>query len=75
MRINPTFQELKGGGKPYLRKLRTKGPYDCLNHYLGVNFRLLKEDFCHDLREGIRMYKDPNIKSKRKKLVNIYENA
>ena len=38
---------------PYLRKNIVQGGYQDLNHYLDVQFRLLREDFFRPLREGI----------------------
>ena len=39
--------------KPYLRKNLVHGAYQNLDHYLDVQFRLLREDFLRPLREGI----------------------
>lgn len=33
-----------------------QGPYDNVEHYLDVHFRLLKEDFVRPLRDGIQEY-------------------
>ena len=49
--VNPTFDELFNR-KPFLREIKTKGPFKDLSHYLDVNFRLLKEDFMNELRQG-----------------------
>ena len=40
----------------YLRVNKTKGQYHDLDHYLDVQFRLLREDFVAPLREGISDY-------------------
>ena len=39
--------------KPFLRKNLVQGAYENLDHYLDVQFRLLREDFLRPLREGI----------------------
>ncbi|OWF35965.1 NFX1-type zinc finger-containing protein 1 [Mizuhopecten yessoensis] len=40
----------------FLRKNKSRGGYDDLNHYLDVQFRLLREDCICPLREGITQY-------------------
>ena len=40
--------------KPFLRKNITDGKFNDLEHYLDVQFRLLREDFVMPLRRGIR---------------------
>ncbi|OWF35963.1 NFX1-type zinc finger-containing protein 1 [Mizuhopecten yessoensis] len=40
----------------FLRKNKSRGSYDDLNHYLDVQFRLLREDCIWPLREGITQY-------------------
>ena len=42
--------------KPYLRPNVTKGMYTDWEHYLDVQFRLMREDFLAPLRNGIRQY-------------------
>ena len=39
-----------------MRSNKIKGQYDDLDHYLDVQFRLLREDFVAPLREGIAEY-------------------
>ena len=47
--------------------------FEDLDDYLDRNFRLLKEDFTCDLREGLRSYKqNPD---QRNLLVNIFPNS
>nr|XP_034329289.1 NFX1-type zinc finger-containing protein 1-like [Crassostrea gigas] len=41
---------------PFLRRNKEKGGYRDLDHYLDVQFRLLREDFICPLREGIQEY-------------------
>ena len=42
--------------KPYLRPNIIAGAYTGWEHYLDVQFRLLREDFVAPLREGIKMF-------------------
>ena len=51
--ILPQNEDLVGGHKPFLRPNKIKGPYKEWDHYLDVQFRLLREDFIAPLREGI----------------------
>ena len=56
-----------------MREIKKEGSFNDEDHYLDVNFRLLKEDFSRDLREGLANYlyrsKDKNT------LINAYENV
>ncbi|XP_044753526.1 NFX1-type zinc finger-containing protein 1-like isoform X3 [Coccinella septempunctata] len=54
--IFPTTFELVQTRKPFLRKNIVIGPYRDVNHYLDVQFRLLREDFVGPLRHGIQDY-------------------
>lgn len=56
--MNPTVNELNEDRPPILRKIKIDGAFDDLDHYLDVNFRLLKEDFTSELREGLHQYKE-----------------
>ena len=58
--------------KTFLRRNKERGPYKGWDHYLDVQFRLLREDFIAPLREGIydsaggrqsqiRMYEDVQV--------------
>lgn len=51
--ILPTPEELIGD-RPYLRPNLVKGAYTDKEHYLDVQFRLLREDCFGPLRDGIR---------------------
>lgn len=49
------------------------GSYDNVDHYLDVQFRLLREDFIAPLREGIQYYKTMNeFNQDVKKIPNIH---
>ncbi|XP_053404555.1 NFX1-type zinc finger-containing protein 1-like [Mercenaria mercenaria] len=81
--VCPSPSEITGTARPFLRRNKVEGEYDDLDHYLDVQFRLLREDFVGPLREGITEYikiktsKKPNQdeKSIRKLNIKIYENV
>ncbi|XP_064610398.1 NFX1-type zinc finger-containing protein 1-like [Liolophura sinensis] len=54
--ICPTFEDIHTNAKTYLRRNKESGAYDDHNHYLDVQFRLLREDYVRPLREGIAEY-------------------
>ena len=51
--IFPESSEIRKPTKPFLRKNIIKGRYENVEHYLDVQFRLLREDFVAPLREGV----------------------
>ncbi|XP_038070359.1 NFX1-type zinc finger-containing protein 1-like [Patiria miniata] len=51
--IFPESREIRQVTKPFLRKNIIKGTYENVEHYLDVQFRLLREDFVAPLREGV----------------------
>ncbi|XP_068716349.1 NFX1-type zinc finger-containing protein 1-like [Montipora foliosa] len=51
--ICPTIKEITRGERPFLRANIIKGRYENAEHYLDVQFRLLREDFLEPLRKGI----------------------
>ncbi|XP_017480047.1 PREDICTED: NFX1-type zinc finger-containing protein 1-like isoform X1 [Rhagoletis zephyria] len=53
--VIPTMQDLLDQ-KPYIRKCKVKDAYTSVEHYLDVQFRLLREDFISPLRNGINEY-------------------
>lgn len=55
--IVPTAQDLLTNKVPFLRKNKAYGSFVDLEHYLDVQFRLLREDFIAPLRESILEYK------------------
>jgi hypothetical protein len=71
--VNPTVEELNDYDAPVLREIKKTEGFDDLYHYLDVNFRLLKEDFTSELRDGLQQYK--NNPSERNYQVNMYSNA
>ncbi|XP_030831567.1 NFX1-type zinc finger-containing protein 1-like [Strongylocentrotus purpuratus] len=77
--ILPTVKELQPGYQPFLRPHLTRGVYADADHYLDVQFRLLKEDFIFPLRNGISEYltfkkANPDRRAKLQD-VRIYEEA
>ncbi len=62
--ILPEPQEINyHAKKPYLRPNIIKGGYQSWQHYLDVQFRLLREDFVGPLREGINEHlHNPTLK-------------
>lgn len=72
--VYPTVNDLEFG-EPFLRPNISTGAYQNIEHYLDVQFRLLREDFIAPLREGIHFYKasinDQHQPQRRKKINNI----
>lgn len=63
--IYPGVAEITHLSTPYLRSNIVDRPYDSINQYLDIQFRLLREDFVRPLREGICKYlADPKEKKK-----------
>uniref|UniRef100_A0A2S2NW97 NFX1-type zinc finger-containing protein 1 n=2 Tax=Schizaphis graminum TaxID=13262 RepID=A0A2S2NW97_SCHGA len=64
--------------RPFIRPNITKGTYQSVEHYLDVQFRLLREDFIAPLRDGIKCYIENNTnRGEGRKIINnirIYRN-
>ena len=60
MTINSSIQELKEEQDPFKQLIKEIGQYNDLDHYLDTHFRLLKEDFTTDLREGFHQFINNN---------------
>ncbi|XP_049800101.1 NFX1-type zinc finger-containing protein 1-like [Schistocerca nitens] len=75
--IFPTVEDF--ANKPFLRPSIVKGAYIDVEHYLDVQFRLLREDFVGPLREGIAQYMEHCLQGqkrfKRIDNVRIYRDA
>ncbi|XP_013397904.1 NFX1-type zinc finger-containing protein 1-like [Lingula anatina] len=54
--IFPSRGDLITDEQPFLRANIVKGKYSSVDHYLDVQFRLLREDFIAPLRNGIKEY-------------------
>lgn len=53
--IFPTIGDIYSS-RPEIKPNIIDGPYDSVDHYLDVQFRLFHEDFMRPLREGIQQY-------------------
>lgn len=51
--VIPTQEDILTGERPFLRRNKIYGSYHDAEHYLDVQFRLLREDFVRPLRDGI----------------------
>lgn len=61
--VYPSSVEITLRKSPYLRPNIVDRPYDNIDQYLDIQFRLLREDFIRPLREGICDYiKNPSLK-------------
>ncbi|XP_072169617.1 NFX1-type zinc finger-containing protein 1-like [Diadema setosum] len=75
--VLPTSEEVTDSSvRTYLRANIVKGKYEDADHYLDVQFRLLREDFIHPLREGISEYNleaaGPGKHNKRAQDIRLY---
>lgn len=79
MSIYPTYDEIHGKEKPFLRPNFVFGRYESTSIYLDTHFRLLREDFVRPLREGIikvlQNLPDRNLTKKKFDDIRIYFNA
>ena len=73
LRICPTNKEMTSQERPFLRKNISKGRYDDVEHYLDVQFRLLREDFLEPLREGIYEITHNVPKERRNQSMKCYQ--
>lgn len=79
IQICPDADDILHNQEPFIRKNVVDGKYvGGVDHYLDVQFRLLREDFVRPLREGIRDYlrltQDKTKKHKVNKIndINVY---
>ncbi|NWH37090.1 ZNFX1 protein, partial [Chloropsis hardwickii] len=79
MSIYPTYDEIHGNEKPFLRPNFVFGRYESTSIYLDTHFRLLREDFVRPLREGImevlQNLQDRNLRKKKFDDIRIYFDA
>lgn len=83
MTIYPDTVDILSDHEPFIRKNIVDGKYGGgIDHYLDVQFRLLREDFVRPLRTGINEYRSIKEKSKdnapvkfRINDVNVYQNV
>lgn len=81
--IYPDIRDILGDHEPFIRKNIIDGKYVAgVDHYLDVQFRLLREDFVRPLRNGISEYRhiksNPAQKTTTKFRINdlnVYQNV
>ncbi|XP_067120912.1 NFX1-type zinc finger-containing protein 1-like isoform X2 [Centruroides vittatus] len=61
--------------RPFLRPNIVKGNYFSVNHYLDVQFRLLREDYVRPLRENLESYKQSSNQKGAEKKFRVYNNV
>lgn len=70
--VIPLASELLSCSKPFLRPSLVHGAYANLDHYLDVQYRLLREDFVRPLREGLQKLLQSGMESLRIENINVY---
>ncbi|NXR63910.1 ZNFX1 protein, partial [Rhadina sibilatrix] len=79
MSIYPTYDEIHGNEKPFLRPNFVFRKYESTGIYLDTHFRLLREDFVRPLREGImevlQNLQERNLRKKKFDDIRIYFDA
>uniref|UniRef100_A0A915JJM3 DNA2/NAM7 helicase helicase domain-containing protein n=1 Tax=Romanomermis culicivorax TaxID=13658 RepID=A0A915JJM3_ROMCU len=73
--VFPSPEEILFENRPYLRKNLVDQGYNSVEHYLDVQFRLLREDYIAPLREGIAAYLRCGQNSKRKLNITVYDDV
>ncbi|CAO4363860.1 unnamed protein product [Caenorhabditis nigoni] len=53
----PTLKDYVNASEPYLRRIVELGVYTSADHYLDVQFRLLREDLVSPMRDGLDIYR------------------
>ena len=71
--ICPTSKEIISQERPFLRENILKGRYEDAEHYLDVQFRLLREDFLEPLRGGIYETTHNIPRAQRNQLMKSYQ--
>jgi len=71
IQICPDAEDILHNHEPFIRKNIVDGKYvGGVNHYLDIQFRLLREDFIRPLRDGIRDYLRLTQDKTKKQIVN-----
>ncbi|XP_026476066.1 NFX1-type zinc finger-containing protein 1-like [Ctenocephalides felis] len=76
--IYPNPADILSNEKPFLRPNIKEGSYVSVEHYLDVQFRLLREDFISPMREGVQELLNNNNEGKRKNnksSIHVYKNV
>ncbi|XP_077982503.1 NFX1-type zinc finger-containing protein 1-like [Glandiceps talaboti] len=75
----PGVADIVMNRRPFIRPNIAKGSFKSIDHYLDVQYRLLREDFVSPLRAGIKEYLQnqalPRSQRSRPSDVRIYENV
>ena len=70
--IVPTAADIYSTEKPFIRKNKVQGKFNDGEHYLDVQFRLLREDLVQPLREGILEIINEIPKPEKKQALKLY---
>lgn len=76
--IFPSPQDMDWSERIFLRANKSEGAFRDTNHYLDVQFRLMREDYIRPLREGIkefRRFKEGGENFKKNHNLRLYENV
>ncbi|XP_064468064.1 NFX1-type zinc finger-containing protein 1-like [Ornithodoros turicata] len=73
--VIPLVSELVASTKPFLRPNIVRGAYADIDHYLDVQYRLLREDFVRPLREGLQKLVRAGMQIRRTDGMNVYHNV
>ena len=65
--VIPTLDEIKSSKRLFLRANLKYGSFHSVEHYLDVQFRLLREDYVGSLREGVMEYLEVQTINSQKK--------
>ncbi|XP_013134088.1 PREDICTED: NFX1-type zinc finger-containing protein 1-like [Papilio polytes] len=71
LQIFPTKDDLLGESKVVIKPNIIKGAYPSVEHYLDLQFKLLREDYFAPLREGICKYME-NPSKRRHENIRVY---
>lgn len=71
--IFPTREDIFPDKPPFLRKNVIRGRYDNVDHYLDVQFRLLREDYIAPIREGVQ--EAMGVEEDRSRSLRVYRNV
>lgn len=69
--LYPNVEEITTNEKAFIRANIVKGKYKTVDHYLDVQFRLLREDFVAPLRSGICNFMNQLKTKDRQRIYNV----
>lgn len=73
--VHPTSDDFKTDKEVFLRKNIIDGKYEDADHYLDVQFRLLREDFIGPLREGVSEISESVVRKERHQNLRVYRDV